>query len=404
MDGFTPNLGGGMKRGRSPEQEGGVGKQQKIELFPDLNEQQVEALLSITHRGRLRSYQHADGYGFIECQGLKGYGYERDVFVHYKELPQVVPPCGSALSFMIRKNPKGLIQAANVTVVPEDQAIDLPATEHKTETPIGDRIFSGVVKSFTQGNGPGGKGGFGFIKCDDTEKNYERDVFLHRNQLTEGPNTPRDFVVGMKLTFQVQLNARNMPQARNVKILDDQPPEVKQQMMLLMSTQPAYTPYPNSVGGKKGGKGSSVGSGSGPTGYQRDRGASGGMNFPGIGVGGGGGGVSVPDVGFTGVPSGGGHFNAGVGLEPPPPMYQASINDVPLLGLSGCLDPALLQQLNADPAASLLTALQTLAAAQPPSFAPQYRKPLPPPASLNSASNVSINASALASLAQSGLL
>eukprot|EP01059_Diplonema_ambulator_P004626 TRINITY_DN14340_c0_g1_i1.p1 TRINITY_DN14340_c0_g1~~TRINITY_DN14340_c0_g1_i1.p1 ORF type:complete len:394 (+),score=46.97 TRINITY_DN14340_c0_g1_i1:77-1258(+) len=393
MDGFNMGGYGGMdygsrKRQRSPEPPGDS-KAQRMELFPGLTEQQVEGLLSIIHRGRLRSYQYADGYGFIECQGLKMYGYERDVFVHYKELPQQIPPCGTALSFMIRKNPKGLIQAANVTIIPEEQATDLARTEVKVETPIQEQVYMGVVKSFTQGSGPDGKGGFGFIKCDDTERLYERDVFLHRNQLTEGPNTPRDFVVGMKLTFQVQLNARNMPQARNVKILEDQPPEVKQQMMLLMTNQnykrttdkpelqsrpsfgqtprPGEPAYRSSVpqGGTP--QYASTATGSATSGY---------IDNPG---------------GYTPQP---------VQNAPPP---------TPLLGIEGNLEPAVLAQLSAitrtggddvSSSPAIATLLNNLAAGVP---APPAYTPNPVPKNQPTVSSA-LDARALASLAQSGLL
>lgn len=73
--------------------------------------------------------------------------------------------------------------------------------------------FVGTMKSFSPDHG------FGFIECPATHSVYNRDVFLHQKQMGA-----TGLVVGDRVQFSVELNARGQPQARNVlKVSSDEP-------------------------------------------------------------------------------------------------------------------------------------------------------------------------------------
>ncbi|KAJ9447308.1 hypothetical protein DIPPA_11524 [Diplonema papillatum] len=66
----------------------------------------------------------------------------------------------------------------------------------------------GMVKSFSTGSG------FGFIECEEVQRRYRRDAFLHRAQAGE-------VTVGNVVEFSVDVNEKGMPQARDVKVVDE---------------------------------------------------------------------------------------------------------------------------------------------------------------------------------------
>merc|ERR1719387_1831835 len=63
--------------------------------------------------------------------------------------------------------------------------------------------FQGCIKSFNV------QKGFGFIECPEAHQIYGRDVFLHKAQIG-------DFEIGRLVTFAVEMNKNNMPQARDL--------------------------------------------------------------------------------------------------------------------------------------------------------------------------------------------
>lgn len=87
--------------------------------------------------------------------------------------------------------------------VPQSQMQD-PAAPIIRHDP--NRRFDGVVKAFSVGSG------FGFIKCDEINTMYDRDVFF--NRAIEGA---AKVVPGLKVTFNVELNEKGQPQARDIK-------------------------------------------------------------------------------------------------------------------------------------------------------------------------------------------
>merc|ERR1712129_436937 len=56
------------------------------------------------------------------------------------------------------------------------------------------------------------KNGFGFIECQITKEKYGCDVFVHKN---EGESVS----IGSRVTFQVLLNKKGQPQAKNVEVV-----------------------------------------------------------------------------------------------------------------------------------------------------------------------------------------
>jgi len=68
--------------------------------------------------------------------------------------------------------------------------------------------YMGVVKSLNLDKG------FGFIDCQQTKLQYDRDVFLTRQQLT----SLSGLQVGTCVSFEVEVNKQGMPQAKNVSI------------------------------------------------------------------------------------------------------------------------------------------------------------------------------------------
>jgi len=72
--------------------------------------------------------------------------------------------------------------------------------------------FIGMVKRIA--NSANGDHAYGFVGCDDTQNLFGRDVFLNDTQANEA-------AVGTRVKFDVQLNARGMPQAHNMEVLQD---------------------------------------------------------------------------------------------------------------------------------------------------------------------------------------
>merc|ERR1712224_1177782 len=65
--------------------------------------------------------------------------------------------------------------------------------------------YRGKIKSFNV------EKGFGFIDCADTRAQFGRDVFVHKAHIG-------DFAVGTEVTFTVETNKREMPQAKDLQV------------------------------------------------------------------------------------------------------------------------------------------------------------------------------------------
>lgn len=93
---------------------------------------------------------------------------------------------------------------------PEQTIADMAGLDSETGGMSGTQIwrpqYKGRVRSFSD------QKGFGFIDCADTMRQFGRDVFIHRFQMTEN-----DLKVGMEVIFEVELNKTGQPQGRRVR-------------------------------------------------------------------------------------------------------------------------------------------------------------------------------------------
>jgi len=105
--------------------------------------------------------------------------------------------------------------------------------------------FQGRIKSINS------EKGFGFIECQETQHQYNRDVFLHKAQLQSG-----DLRTGSWVQFSCEVNKQGMPQARDVRPLGEP-------MTLLQSAAPFMDGSKGWTQGKDGGKGKASGKGRG---------------------------------------------------------------------------------------------------------------------------------------------
>lgn len=217
--------------------------------------------------GSLKSYSSKSGYGFLDCpQSHKLWGV--DVFIHKNQVP--VPwALGQAVEFAVVINQRQQPQAADclwLPRLPQNQmqrntpkpfgaqagynapsggpqpgvfspsspiagigaangaprqeapkpapspaAAALPdegpaTAEGTRRNPSEGPFYLGTLKSFSSAQG------YGFVACEDVFKLYQRDIYFDRSQLPRPPI----YTQGQTLEFQVNLNARGQPQARNL--------------------------------------------------------------------------------------------------------------------------------------------------------------------------------------------
>jgi len=144
--------------------------------------------------GVIKSFNKAAGFGFISCDETHTI-FGRDVFLHNSH--RQGQDMGDVVSFsieMVRNQPR----AKDLQTIGNVQ--DIPSTA-KLKDP--NQSFLGLVKSYSFDKG------FGFIACEETFPIYGLDIFLHRNQ-ADGID------VGDTVRFNVEVNNKGQPQARNV--------------------------------------------------------------------------------------------------------------------------------------------------------------------------------------------
>ncbi|CAK0907540.1 unnamed protein product, partial [Prorocentrum cordatum] len=199
--------------------------------------------------GRLKSFNHKNGFGFIECmQCRKDYGC--DVFVHKNFVPHPWN-IGQPVEFAVMCNQRGQPQAFDVNWLPR---LDRP--QPRTAAPAGGRQRGrrpasngaggglstggtgdtsgssgqgaaaaaasakqavpatppteprklGTLKSFSAGQG------YGFISCEEVFQMHQRDTYFDKGQIPPGSN----WNYGQTLEFTLSLNQRKQPQARDI--------------------------------------------------------------------------------------------------------------------------------------------------------------------------------------------
>ncbi|CAD7966285.1 unnamed protein product [Amoebophrya sp. A120] len=145
------------------------------------------------YEGVVKTFNVASGFGFIRQEELY-MKFDRDVFFNRKiEGADKIEP-GLPVQFQLTLNEKN-----------QPQAVELKISEKvaKKKAPPADKVFSGVIRTFNANLG------YGFITCAVLKDQYDRDVFVHKQQF-EG------LEVGDQVQFKVSVNAKGQPQAREV--------------------------------------------------------------------------------------------------------------------------------------------------------------------------------------------
>mmetsp|Transcript_7988 Transcript_7988/g.24624 ORF Transcript_7988/g.24624 Transcript_7988/m.24624 type:complete len:358 (+) Transcript_7988:66-1139(+) len=135
--------------------------------------------------GTVKSFNDEKGWGHITCPQTQAV-YGKDMFVLRSALGGSSIKQGDSVQFTVIMGQKGP-EAANVKVV-------APAG--------GEASYVGTIKHFTE------EKGWGFIACDETQQLYNKDIFIHKNEL--GGYTPS---VGEAVHFSVQISAQGRPEA-----------------------------------------------------------------------------------------------------------------------------------------------------------------------------------------------
>eukprot|EP00927_Polykrikos_kofoidii_P078730 TRINITY_DN75545_c0_g1_i1.p1 TRINITY_DN75545_c0_g1~~TRINITY_DN75545_c0_g1_i1.p1 ORF type:complete len:358 (+),score=58.87 TRINITY_DN75545_c0_g1_i1:66-1139(+) len=183
-------------------------------------------------RGTVKSYCSSRGFGFITCpQAAERYG--RDVYLHQREVGDMVMLSGAPVLFDVFSTKDGQPQARNIehdedaANIASVSAADAAAGGKEPNCDVDDsccasrvsvtdaenaskKTFTGIVKSFVE------EKGFGFIECEETHQIFNRDVFLHHSQLS-------GFAVGDKVQFRVSVDTKGLPKSYDLARVDIDP-------------------------------------------------------------------------------------------------------------------------------------------------------------------------------------
>lgn len=118
-------------------------------------------------------------------------------------------------------NPNGWISSddTNMTVVRTGPDILASFNARKLPGAIFPGRMHGMIKSYQLDKG------FGFISCDKTRTLFQRDVFIHRKEMTRVDFIEPQNLVGTPVTFLVQLQQDGHPQALSIRLEGDNAPE-----------------------------------------------------------------------------------------------------------------------------------------------------------------------------------
>lgn len=153
----------------------------------------------------MKTFNEQTGYGFIKCDAISQAG--SDVFLLRTELPpDGEVHSGQEVEFLLARSSRGQPQARDTLWLPFTPDAPEPAqASQPAPQPVhrSSQRYSGYVKSFGDE--------FGFIHCDEIHRMYSRDVFFPKTQVPAGKHVE----VGVMVEFEVALNGRGQPQARN---------------------------------------------------------------------------------------------------------------------------------------------------------------------------------------------
>lgn len=175
---------------------------------------------SPTFIGAIKSFNHEKGWGLIMCEDTHRL-YRKDILVLRTELNGANVDKGDQVSFNVKQDSRGL-KAANVHLLSSKVAMlpgQLPPNSNQMSVSAAERTgmppmdfpplqyFRGVIKTFDE------QKGYGFIICEETQRIYNKDIFVLRSQLHGQP-----VFAGDQIQFTVSMGAKG-PAASDVVVL-----------------------------------------------------------------------------------------------------------------------------------------------------------------------------------------
>mmetsp|Transcript_108343 Transcript_108343/g.170885 ORF Transcript_108343/g.170885 Transcript_108343/m.170885 type:complete len:574 (-) Transcript_108343:169-1890(-) len=162
-------------------------------------------------QGTIKSFATKTGYGFIECEEAKSQ-YGCDVFLTARDAGGF--SVGDLVSFDCSLNNSKKPQASNLRKLEDRGGPAIIIDKDKggkgkgaSSDQRGGTRSTGVIKSYAE------KSGYGFISCPECTSQYGCDAFLMAADLGS-------FGVGDHVTFDLVINNKGKPQARNLSSAD----------------------------------------------------------------------------------------------------------------------------------------------------------------------------------------
>eukprot|EP00811_Abedinium_folium_P005969 NODE_15493_length_1047_cov_5.580435.p1 GENE.NODE_15493_length_1047_cov_5.580435~~NODE_15493_length_1047_cov_5.580435.p1 ORF type:complete len:299 (-),score=60.00 NODE_15493_length_1047_cov_5.580435:56-952(-) len=156
------------------------------------------ASATVVYYGRVKSFNAQKGWGMIACEQTFAF-LGKDVFVMISAVPNNIPLRQEQhVQFKLAQGRRGL--EASEVVLLDDAGID------------DGTICQGIVKSYNP------EKGWGFIQCDSTFALYNKDLFVHSQEV--GGHVPS---VGDTVTFHVGMGKGDRPEAKGLSFGEHQP-------------------------------------------------------------------------------------------------------------------------------------------------------------------------------------
>lgn len=165
------------------------------------------------HSGKIVSFSPVKGWGYINSPALFNQ-FGKDVFLHSDYLLEgTMFNVNDTVSFSIKLNEKGMPQARDIRAgaawdFQAGGATPAQARQGQKRLRGGGAAsnYVGRIVSFNNSKG------WGYINCPELFAIYQKDVFLHKDYISEGSQ----FDINDTVSFSIELNERNMPQARDI--------------------------------------------------------------------------------------------------------------------------------------------------------------------------------------------
>mmetsp|Transcript_140731 Transcript_140731/g.262641 ORF Transcript_140731/g.262641 Transcript_140731/m.262641 type:complete len:592 (+) Transcript_140731:112-1887(+) len=135
-----------------------------------------------TYEGVITKFEMRASRGWIECDEIRE-ALGGDCYVHQNVMAASGAFVGARVQFKVHLNAKGQPQA------------QAPLTILDGEAPSG---YVGVIKSYAEASG------YGFVACDETFQEFQRDVFLRKDKA-------QGFVVGEEVIFNYEVTDDGKP-------------------------------------------------------------------------------------------------------------------------------------------------------------------------------------------------